>query len=279
MYKQQILSPRQSLEQWLIRAVLLLLASATIILLIGQYTNLDLAIADYYFDAQSKSFPWDHTWFGRDFMHGYIKNVLTWTGYLIIGACLLDFVFRFPILSSLQRTRLRVLALSATLEPLLVITLKKNSSMHCPWGVDLYGGSNPFLRLLDAVPDGWQAGHCFPAGHASSAMWLCALAVLWLPTNPKRALMGFIGGISAGMTLGWVQQMRGQHFLTHTLWTVWLASALTITLIALFSRQLCGQPKLKTVGDLGLGRMPSANIIPRARRRDCVNALRATTAV
>lgn len=42
--------------------------------------------------------------------------------------------------------------------------------MHCPWGVDLYGGSNPYLRLLDAVPDGWQAGHCLPAGHASTAI-------------------------------------------------------------------------------------------------------------
>lgn len=262
MYNKQPLSPTQSLDQWLVRAVLILLGSATIILLIGQYTNLDLALADYYFDAQRNLFPWDNTWFGRKFMHGYVKSALTWTGYLIISASLLDLVFRFPILSSLQRAKLRVLALSATLEPLLVITLKKNSNMHCPWDVVGYGGNHSFLRLLDAVPDGWQAGHCFPAGHASTAMWLCALAVLWLPTNPKRALMAFIGGISAGMILGWVQQMRGQHFLTHTLWTVWLASALTIALIALFSHQLCGQPKQKAVDDFGLGRMPSTNMIP-----------------
>ena len=262
MHTQRILSSRQSLDQWLVRAVLILLASATIILLIGQYTNLDLALADYYFDAQSKSFPWDNTWFGKKFMHGYVKAALTWTGYLIICTALIDFVFHLPILSSLQRAKLRVLALSAALEPLLVITLKERSNMHCPWGVDLYGGSNPYLRLLDAVPDGWQAGHCLPAGHASTAMWLCALAVLWLPSNPKRALMGFVGGISVGMILGWVQQMRGQHFLTHTLWTVWLASALTVALIALFSRQLCGQPKQRTVGDLGLGRIPSTHMIP-----------------
>ena len=39
------------LEEWLIRAVLILLGSASIILYIGQYTDLDLILADYYFDA------------------------------------------------------------------------------------------------------------------------------------------------------------------------------------------------------------------------------------
>ena len=77
-------------------------------------------------------------------------------------------------------------------------------------------------------------------------MWLTALVVLWLPENPQRALKAYLGGLSIGMILGWVQQMRGQHFLTHTLWTAWLASALTIALIALFSRQLFPRPALRS---------------------------------
>jgi membrane-associated PAP2 superfamily phosphatase len=35
--------------------------------------------------------------------------------------------------------------------------------------------------------------------------------------------------------------MRGQHFLTHTLWTTWISAALLLLLIALFSRQLLVQ--------------------------------------
>ena len=93
-------------------------------------------------------------------------------------------------------------------------------------------------------------------------MWLAALAAFWLPRAPGKASVVFLGGLLIGSGLGWVQQMRGQHFLTHTLWTDWLASALTVALIALFSRQLCGQPKQKTVGDLGLGRIPSTHMIP-----------------
>ena len=251
-------SPANKLNPWLVRAVLILLCSATVILFVGQYTDLDLYIADYYFDAQRLFFPWDRTWFGRDLMHGYVKNVIVWIGFLIIAAALVDLVFHFNRLSALHRARLRVLALAAALEPMLITTLKKSSNLHCPWGVDRYGGSNPFLRLLDAVPDGWQAGHCFPAGHASTAMWLTALTVLWLPTNPRRASMAFFAGLGVGVFLGWVQQMRGQHFLTHTLWTAWLASALTIALIALFSRQISSRTAAPSRGRLLLEADPSA---------------------
>jgi membrane-associated PAP2 superfamily phosphatase len=226
------------LEEWLIRAVLILLGSASIILYIGQYTDLDLILADFYFDAAKGVFPWDHTWFGRDLMHGYVKNVIVWIGYLIIATTLVDLLFPFARLNALARTRLRVVALAAVFEPLLITTLKQTSNMHCPWGVDRFGGDHPFLRLLDVVPEAWQAGHCFPAGHASTAMWFSALAVLWLPENPRRATLVFLAGIGAGFILGWVQQMRGQHFLTHTLWTAWLSSALIVALIAVFAGRL-----------------------------------------
>lgn len=226
------------LEEWLIRAALILLGLASCILFIGQYTDLDIAIADFYFDPHQGVFPWDKTWFGRDLMHGYVKNVIVWIGYLIIAATLIDLLVPIKRLTSIGRARLRIVALSAVLEPLLITTLKQSSNMHCPWGVDRFGGSHPFLRLLDVVPANWEAGHCSPAGHASTAMWLSALAVLWLPNNPRRAALVFLAGIGAGFTLGWVQQMRGQHFLTHTLWTAWLSSAVVIALIAVFSRQL-----------------------------------------
>lgn len=233
------------LAQWLIQACLILLVSASAILFIGQYTNLDLSIADYYYDIGKGVFPWDTTWFGRDLMHGYVKNVIVWTGFVIIGITLLDLTRPIKQLSIPQRAGLRVLALSSLLEPLLIRTLKANSALHCPWGIERYGGHSPFLRLLDTVPEYWQAGHCFPAGHASTAMWLSALAVFWLPDNPRRASWVFFGGTGVGVALGWVQQMRGQHFLTHTLWTAWLSSAIVVALIALFTRQLGAS--LKTV--------------------------------
>ncbi|MFA7291512.1 MAG: phosphatase PAP2 family protein [Rhodocyclaceae bacterium] len=230
--------PQQSTTEILIPAALILLASASLLLVIGQYTDIDLWLADLYFDVQRHVFPWNNTWFAREFMHGWVKNVLAWSSILLVVTMLADVIFRFRWLTPARRAGLRVLALSAALEPLLIRTIKDNSSLHCPWGVDRYGGAEPFLRLLDSVPDGWHAGHCFPAGHASTGMWLVALAALWLPHAPRKALLALASGLSIGLTLGWVQQMRGQHFLTHTLWTAWLSCALLLALIALFSRHL-----------------------------------------
>lgn len=229
-------------------AGLVLLCSAVLITLIGQYTDLDLALAELYFDPQTRTFPWDISWFATKFMHGWVKTALRWLSFLIIGLTVIDFIRPWQKVSLLRRTQFRVLALASIVEPFVIQTLKTGSNMHCPWAIDQFGGDKPFLRLLDWVPDGWQAGHCFPAGHASTAMWLCALAVFWLPHSPRKALLAFLGGSSAGLFLGWVQQMRGQHFLTHTLWTTWISAALLLFLMAVFSRQLLAKAPPATRG-------------------------------
>lgn len=231
-------SERTATTALLAPAAAILLCSAVLITVIGQYTDLDLALADLYFDQEKRVFPWNTTWFAKDFMHGWVRNALRWTGFLILAATLLDFLRPLKGISPLRRTQLRVLAIASIAEPFIVNSLKVRSNMHCPWAVDRFGGSNPFLRLLDWVPDGWQAGQCFPAGHAGTAMWLCALAVFWLPHSPRKAFYAFLAGSGAGLFLGWVQQMRGQHFLTHTLWTAWISATLLLLLITIFSRQL-----------------------------------------
>jgi membrane-associated PAP2 superfamily phosphatase len=246
MHRHQNLSPQQSSTEIFLPATLVLLASASLLLIIGQYTDIDLWLADRYFDAERQVFPWNNTWFAREFMHGWVKNVLAWSSILLVVTMLADLPFRFRWLSPVRRAGLRVLALAATLEPQMIRMMKENSALHCPWGVDRYGGPEPFLRLLDTIPDGWHAGHCFPAGHASSGMWLVALAALWLPHAPRKALLALTGGLSIGLMLGWVQQMRGQHFLTHTLWTAWLSSALLLALIAVFSHQLLAPAASRT---------------------------------
>ncbi|MDQ5877373.1 MAG: hypothetical protein QG638_104 [Pseudomonadota bacterium] len=236
-------SERPATTALLAPAAAILLCSAVLITVIGQYTDLDLVLADLYFDQEKRVFPWNTTWFAKDFMHGWVKNTLRWLGFLILAATLLDFLRPLKGMSSLHRTQLRVLAIASFAEPFIVNSLKERSSMHCPWDVDRFGGSHSFLRLLDWVPDGWDPGHCFPAGHASTAMWLCTLAVFWLPHSPRKAFYAFLGGSGAGLFLGWIQQMRGQHFLTHTLWTSWISATLLLILIAMFSRQLLVQIK------------------------------------
>jgi membrane-associated PAP2 superfamily phosphatase len=122
--------------------------------------------------------------------------------------------------------------------PLAIGLWKARSALHCPWDVDRYGGAAPYLRLLDGVPAGWSNGACFPAGHASSALWLAAFCVWWLPQAPRKAAAVFAAGLAAGFALGWVQQLRGAHFLSHTLWSVWTAAAVLWALFALLRWRL-----------------------------------------
>lgn len=231
-------SPARRAAALLVPCAMVLMAAASLLMLIGQYTDLDLMLADLYFDPAQQRFPWNTLWFANTFMHEWVKNIIVASGVVIVGITAADAVLRFRRISPLLRTRLQVLSIAALSEPLIISSLKHLSSLHCPWGIDRYGGTAPYLRLLDSIPAGWQAGHCFPAGHASAGMWLGALAVFWLPSSPRKALLAYVCGTGIGIFMGWVQQMRGQHFLSHTLWTAWIASALLLMLLAAFAPRL-----------------------------------------
>lgn len=210
---------------------LYLLISALLLLGLNQFTNIDLVLADYYFDFQTKHFDWKNTWFAQQLMHVYVKNSIMFFGFTLISFVLLDAVVTFKWMSSWLRTRLRFTAISAVLIPLIISVLKQQSALHCPWDEQRYGGTAPYLRLLDAIPSNMQAGHCFPAGHASTGLWLAAFCVFWLPHRPRMAASIFFSGLSVGFVLGWVQQMRGAHFLSHTLWSIWIACAIIFMML------------------------------------------------
>lgn len=216
---------------------LTLVISAILILALGQFTDVDLLIEDYYYDTQLQKFPWKSSWFARDFMHGTVKNIIIKSGYLLILFLLVDALKPWEKMTDFVRKRLRFVALASVLIPALIRVLKQFSVLHCPLSVDRYGGSAPFLRLLQEIPPGLQAGHCFPAAHATVGLWLASLCVFFLPHKPKRAAGVFLAGLSVGLVLGWVQQMRGEHFLFHTLWAAWLASSYIFFMLLVFADQ------------------------------------------
>ena len=209
----------------------MLALSALVILLVGEFTHIDLMIEDYYYDSALKTFPWKNAWFAKILMHVYVKNLILGCGFLLYSILLIDLIKPLRRLNSWLRFRLRFVAIASVIIPATLSILKKYSFLHCPWDIDRYNGSAPFLKLLDYVPKGLDAGACFPAGHASTGLWLASLCVFWLPTNPTKAKQVFAIGLLVGFILGWVQQMRGAHFLFQTLWSMWIASLIILLML------------------------------------------------
>lgn len=225
----------------------LLACAALLILWLGAATGLDIWLADLFFDPVTRTFPWRNDWLTEVLGHRVMKILLTGFGLLLVGVCLGEPLLRRRYLSSWWRLRLRLIAACAVLIPLATSLLKRASDSHCPWDLERYGGNFPYFRILDQVPDWIEAGRCLPGGHASTALWLVGIVVLWLPHRPRTAAMAAFGTLLAGGALGWLQQMRGAHFMTHTLWSMWIAAAVVTVLLYLHGRKQMHQQPEPTV--------------------------------
>lgn len=215
-----------------IAGIALALACAVPLLLyLGWYSDTDLWLADMVFDRTQMLFPWRDAWLADTFNHRILKGLLAASAVLVIAMAAADARYRYRWLDGM-RLRLRVVALSALAVPLVISLLKQVSDSHCPWDLARYGGAQPYVRLFESLPAGAVPGHCLPAGHASSALWLLSISAFWLPRRPGRATLAGSAALAAGLAVGWLQQLRGAHFLTHTLWSAWIAVAVVTAITA-----------------------------------------------
>jgi membrane-associated PAP2 superfamily phosphatase len=212
------------------RAALILAVCALGIALLGGLTHVDMDLARAMAGPGPSSFPLRHNWWTATVGHVFVKNVMIVLGLCAVLPALADVLRPRRRWTARFRSRLRVLALAAVLVPLVVSLLKQASSSHCPWDLIDFGGAEAYVRLFEAPLPGASLGQCMPAGHASAGLWLVALAVFWLPERPRLA--GAVGAamLALGFAMGWVQQLRGAHFLSHTLWSMWIACAIVTVL-------------------------------------------------
>jgi membrane-associated PAP2 superfamily phosphatase len=114
---------------------------------------------------------------------------------------------------------------------LLIVSIKRFSLTSCPWDLAEFGGSAAYVSHWQwGVPDG-GGGHCFPGGHASTVFGLLALPLWWWQRSPRRAQLLLWAILALGLGLGWVQQVRGAHYLSHNLWTAWLCATTAWTVM------------------------------------------------
>lgn len=224
------------MERWLAKQSIgwlwfWLAASALVIFTMADYTNLDLMLADWMFDFSRGQFTYQHVFFYDTVMHSYAKYLLVGVWLVLLVFALLPKKLRPKWLSPAQQYRLRWVAALAIVHSSLVSWLKHEMPHACPWDITRYGGTSAWFPAFAVHPSD-MAGHCFPAGHTSSGLWLSALCLCWLPQHPRKALLVAVAGLTVGFVLGWGQQMRGAHFLSHTLTSAWLMCTLLLCVLS-----------------------------------------------
>lgn len=94
--------------------------------------------------------------------------------------------------------------------------LKSQSEHACPWNiVEIHNNTVAWTKHVIGL------GKCFPGGHASAGFALIALYFAHRKSNPKLAVALLAFGLIYGATMSGVQMLRGAHFLSHNLWTLW----------------------------------------------------------
>src|SRR5262245_33932890 len=128
------------------RGMLALAASAALILWLGQNTDIDLRLADALFDRQRGVFPLQHAWVAEQFNHVILKAMLSCLAGAVVVLALWDVWRPSPHWSPERRLGMRVLAMSAVSVPVAISLLKRASTSHCPWDLERYGGTAPYIR-------------------------------------------------------------------------------------------------------------------------------------
>lgn len=199
-----------------------LLLTALLLIIVFEFTSLDFMLEDGFF--QAGSFIGAGNWWLETFSHQWMKWAVIVIALFIWGRLLSDW---FRSHASLDRLRWIAVGVSLVLAPASVSGLKHLSTRHCPWDLQRYGGTESYVGLLEKSTT-QKPGRCFPAGHASTGFSLFALVLFWRGRCPKAARVAWWAAFAVGLALGWGQQARGAHFLSHTLWSAWVCWAICL---------------------------------------------------
>jgi membrane-associated PAP2 superfamily phosphatase len=191
-------------------------------------TRIDLTIANaLFFDASSNHWRGAGNWWIDDVVH-------TGGRWLVRAVVLLAAVqwaasFLGGSLRGLRRPA-GYLAVAVLSTVAVVGLLKTLTNVDCPWDLQTFGGRFPYVQLFDARPAELREAQCFPAAHASSGYALMALYFLAYERSRRLAIIGLAAGLSLGLAFGIAQQARGAHFVSHDLWSAFLAWIISLTL-------------------------------------------------
>ncbi len=206
------------------------------LLLAWDHSGLDLWTAHWFGSAAGFALQ-DH-WFWRGTLH----DDILWLPWGVELALLAAVARPFGAMRQLAVERRAQMALTTLISLLVVSTLKLHSFTSCPWELQEFGGTVAYVsHWAWGVRDGGSGG-CFPAGHASAGFAFIGGFFAFRHALPRTAQRWLAGALLAGLVLGLAQQVRGAHFMSHTLWTAWLCWASAALVDNIVSQMLLQRP-------------------------------------
>lgn len=205
------------------------IATVTVLLLLLGWDASGLDIVAAAWVGNASGFPLQDHWFLARVMHAGARQ-LAWA--LVFGLFLMALWPQGPF-RSLEPARRWQLAASTLLLALAISIIKSASLTSCPWDLKAFGGVADHLSHWALMRDGGP-GRCFPAGHASAAFAFMSGYFVFRDKHPRLARRWLVVTLVAGLALGGAQQLRGAHFMSHTLWTGWLCWCMAWGLDALW---------------------------------------------
>lgn len=203
------------------RFLALATAGLTLALLAWDMARLDMTLARWWGSTQGFDLR-DH-WLLSQLLHDGGRR-LAWA--LTLALCL-GVWWPWGWLRGISMARRMQLAGTTLAAALAVSTLKSFSGASCPWdmsefgGVARYSGQGLQHWLHLTVGDG-GSGRCFPAGHASAGFAFVGGYFAFRGQHLAQARGWLTAAVAAGLVLGLAQQLRGAHFMSHTLWSGWV---------------------------------------------------------
>lgn len=186
----------------------------------------DLLLADLLYQLEGGSWALEDAWITNAFIHDQGRNLVAVALLTLLTAIALTYISA-PLRP--YRKGFYYVLVSALITVAIVNLMKEYSTLDCPWSLSRYGGDKAYVSLFGARIEGQSPGGCFPAGHASGAycwLGLFFLARLYRPRWRFRVLAAVMG---TGVIFGIAQQLRGAHFISHDVWTLyisWMSAAL-----------------------------------------------------
>jgi len=203
---------------------------STILILLSLWffdaSNIDVVIQNYLFDFEKDT--WlvnEHDKMGKFIFYNFPKAL-----YGLIALCCAYKAYRS---SGKERRKFMLILLGLIIIPAIAGNIKKFTNIYCPKQLEIYNGTNPYVKILHSYPQDFvqaKTGKCFPAGHCVAGF---SFFILFFALEKKRnRILGLIGAFLSGWILGFYQMIKGAHFLGDTV----VAMLLCFLLAAIISR-------------------------------------------